>query len=116
MFELEALLLGIEPITALAVGVGAVLLAPVVDTVGNWVKEDEKLNGVGESVSQSAREATKSALIWGMDVIEGIQSTFADAQESFNDLVAEAKDEHRATRAKAQEQPTPPRAVEIVSE
>ena len=29
MFELEALLLGLEPVTALTIGVGALLIAPV---------------------------------------------------------------------------------------
>ena len=32
--EFEALLLGLEPLTALAVGIGAFALAPVVNTLG----------------------------------------------------------------------------------
>ncbi len=115
MFELEALLLGIEPMTALAAGVGAVLLAPLVDVISDLVKDDEKVKDAGESVSNSAREATKDVMVWGLDVVENIQSSFAEAQESFNDLLAEAKEEHRATRTKSQEDLEPPKSIHIES-
>ena len=110
--EFEALLLGIEPLTALVVGVGAVLIAPVVDAAGKAVGQDPKLV---ESLSDSAKEATKTALIWGIEAIENAQTVFAEVEESFRDLVADAKAEHLAKKASA-ESAVEPHEVEIVSE
>ena len=61
--EFEALLLGLEPMTALAIGVGAVVLAPVVNAVGQTVKADPKAI---DSLSESAREAAKECLGLGI--------------------------------------------------
>jgi len=109
--EFEALLLGIEPLTALAIGIGAVLLAPVADVAVKAVGQDPKLV---ESFSESAKEATKAALVWGMEAMENAQSVFAEAEESFRDMVADAKAEHLAKKPAVD--PIEPREVEIVSE
>lgn len=108
--NLEALLLGLEPVTALAVGLGAVILVPVVNAVGSAMGvEPEKL---GESLSESAREATKNGLIWGLEALENAQTTYAQAEESFRDLVADAMTEHKIKKS---QKPVEPHEIEIVS-
>lgn len=108
---MEALLFGLEPLTALAIGVGAVMLAPVVDGVGKAIGQDPKM---GEAVSESARENTKKALVWGFEAFENVQSVFAEAEESFRDLLADAKTEYNGK--KSAKERVEPREVEIVSE
>jgi hypothetical protein len=109
--ELEALLLGIEPLTALAVGVGAVVLAPVVGALNAAAGPDSK---AGESIAESARDLAKNGLVWGFDAVEQAQTIFAQAEESFRDLVSDAKVEHAAK--KSQPETPAPHNVEIVSE
>ncbi len=108
--EFEALLLGIEPLTALAVGVGAVVMVPVVDAVGKAMGQEN----LAAPLVDSAKENTKKAIVWGLDVFESAQSAFAEAEESFRDLVADAKAEHATQKAAADR--VEPREVEIVSE
>jgi hypothetical protein len=113
MFELEALLLGIEPLTAVAVGAGAILLAPLADVVGDTFKEDERIANLGESITTSARQATKDAMVWGLDVFEGIQSGFAEAEESFNDLLAEARETREVKRSAQNDDVIEPRPIDV---
>jgi hypothetical protein len=113
MFELEALLLGIEPLTAVAVGAGAILLAPLADVVGDTFKEDERIANLGESITTSARQATKDAMVWGLDVFEGIQSGFAEAEESFNDLLAEARETREVKRSAQSDDVIEPQSIDI---
>ena len=103
MIELEALLLGLEPITALAIGVGALVIAPVVGTVGTFT---DKGSPVGDSISKSAHSVAKGGLIWAFDIFENTQNFFAEAAESFQDLVAEAKADIANTK-RASENNTP---------
>lgn len=107
--EFEALLLGLEPLTALAIGVGALALAPVVTTVGKAMGHEN----LGEPLAESAKEHTKKAMVWGLDALENVQSSFAEAEESFRDLVADAQAERTAKKAHNSAEP---REVEIVSE
>ena len=58
----EALLLGLEPVTALAVGIGAVVLAPVVTAVGSAMGNSH----LSESLSETTRELTKKGLVLGL--------------------------------------------------
>ncbi len=108
--EFEALLLGLEPLAALAIGIGALALAPVVTTVGKAMGHDN----LGEPLAESAKEHTKKAMVWSLDAVENIQSSFAEAEESFRDLVADAQAER--TAKKAQTNYAEPREVEIVTE
>ncbi|PMB51012.1 DUF5132 domain-containing protein [Fischerella thermalis CCMEE 5205] len=87
--ELEALLLGLEPMTAAVIGVGALVLVPVVSALDS---------ATGHNVSESARNAAKTGLIWTFEAIDKAQSTFAEASESFKDLVAEAKAERSSSK------------------
>ncbi|SRR5579883_250639 len=105
-------LLGLEPLTALAVGIGAVVLAPVVNIVGKAVGQDP--NQMGEAVSDSARKLAKDALVQGFEVMENLQTFYAEAEESFRDLVSDAKVEHMAKKAKPESVES--REVKIVSE
>lgn len=107
--EFEALFLGLEPLAALAVGIGALALAPVVAIVGKVMGHDK----LGEPLAESAKEHTKKAMVWGLDTIENVQSTFAEAEESFRDLVADAQAERVAKKVTNYAEP---REVEIVSE
>jgi hypothetical protein len=105
-------LIGLEPLTALAVGVGAVILAPVVNLVGKAVEQDP--NQSGEAVSDFARKWTKDALVQGFEIVENVQTFYAQAEESFKDLVSDAKVEHVAKKVKPES--VEPREVKIVSE
>jgi hypothetical protein len=103
------LLFGIEPLTALVVAAGAVVLAPVVNVLGNTFAN----SNLSESISQSARNATKDALVFGIEVIENTQNAIAQAQESFQDIVAEAKSEYASKKAAEKVEP---REITIVNE
>lgn len=96
MFELEALLLGLEPITAAVIGVGALVLVPIVGALDS---------ATGNNVSDSARTAAKTGLVWTFDALDKAQSSFAEASESFKDLVAEAKAERTTSRNGTSEAP-----------
>lgn len=111
--EFEALFLGLEPVTALAVGVGAIVLAPFVGIVTKAVKDQN----LSQSVSDSARDVTKNTLVWTFEVYENAQSAFTEAGESFRVLIDNAKDEHLAKKAAAENNGAniEPRNVEIVS-
>lgn len=108
--EFEALFLGLEPLTALAVGISAFALAPVVNTLGKAMGQEN----LGEPLVESAKEQTKKVMVWGFGAFENAQSTFAEAEESFRDLVADARAEH--IKNKAQKQSTEPHEIKIVSE
>lgn len=109
MLELEALLLGLEPLTALAVGVGALIITPVIGVVGSAIGS----NSSGENpISDSFRSVAKTGLVWTMDAAEKVQTFAAETGESFQDLMAEAQTERRNEKAKA-EQTTSFRPVEV---
>ncbi len=126
METLEAILFGIEPVTALVVGVGAILLVPIVNAIGSAITQGEQegsfataadqatqaVNAAGDSVQGLAKEA----LVWGLEVIEGVQTTLAEANESFQDFVAEARTEYEAKKAehRATEAVTQPQEIEII--
>jgi hypothetical protein len=116
MLELEALILSIEPVAALAVGVGAVLLAPLADALGETAKNDDRLNNLGNSLADSARETSKNVMVWGIEMMEGAQSAFAEVQESFNDLVAEAQAEHQVKKQQPHQNSEAPRPIDITAE
>lgn len=111
--EFEALLLGLEPLTALAIGVSAIVAVPVVNAVSDALGKDTKLT---DSLSESAKELTKKALVFGMETIGSAQGAFAEAEESFRDLVADAKAEQLARKANETAVSQEPRQVEIASE
>jgi hypothetical protein len=89
MLELEALLFGIEPVTAAVVGIGALVLAPVIGAIDS---------ATGQNLSEGTRNAAKTALVWGIQAFEKAQSSAAEAGESFQDLFAEAKAEAISTK------------------
>ncbi len=102
-------LLAIEPLTALVVAAGVVIIAPLVSVLG-------KDSNLVESVSQSARDFTKNALAVGMEATENAQTAIAQAQESFQDIVAEAKAEQLAKKSAENAEKVEPHEVTIVSE
>lgn len=95
--EWEALFLGLEPVTALAVGVGVLALAPL---VGMAAKSE---------LADSARETAKKGLVMVFEAVDKAQSAVAEVGESFQDLVAEAK----AERAASQNGSAPPQEVTL---
>ena len=128
MEALESLLFGIEPLTALAVGIGAILLAPVIGAFSSREdQQDEESDAEStenpvtqtfNSASDTAKDFAKDAIVFGMDIIENIQTTLAEASESFQDFVAEAREEFETQKAERQadDDTTKPRTVEIVSD
>lgn len=125
MEVLESLLFGIEPATALVIGVGALLLSPVVGAVESAVThpgQEASAESGGNSVSQSSysaadtpRDFAKNAVVWGIGIVEGVQSSLAEVSESVQDLIAEAKAEYEAKKAEqpAPEASKPPRSIDI---
>ncbi|MFH7030011.1 MAG: DUF5132 domain-containing protein [Heteroscytonema crispum UTEX LB 1556] len=89
MFELEALLLGLEPMTAAVIGVGALVIAPVLGAVDA---------ATGHNISESARSTAKTGLVWAFQAFDKAQSAAAEAGESFQDLIAEAKADMRSSK------------------
>jgi hypothetical protein len=120
---IESLLFEIEPLTALAIGVGAILLGPLVGAVGATASKTAENsaapsdNSVGQAidaVGETARGIAKGAVVWSLGIAEGVQTSLAEVNESWQDLVAEAKAEHEAKK-----QPATlihPRQVEIGKE
>jgi hypothetical protein len=102
MFELEALFLGLEPVTALAVGAGALILVPVVSAVDSMT---------GSNMSESTRSVAKDGLVWAFEVFDKAQHAVAEASESVQDLIAEAKAEMTDSRNGSDEKA--PREVTI---
>ncbi len=102
------LIVGIESLAVLAVGVGAAILVPVVYVVSSATQDPQ----IGECLSESAREMAKDSLVWGLDTFDYIQTIFAEAGESFLDLVADAKTEHTSQKTQAAEL----RKIEIIPE
>jgi hypothetical protein len=126
MEALETILFGIEPVTALVVGVGALLLAPVIGSVGSAIAHSDQgssaeagTNPVTEAVnsaSESLYGLAKNAVAWGLGVAEGAQATVAEANQSFQDLVAEARAEYENRQAEAPttQEAASPKEVEII--
>jgi NaMN:DMB phosphoribosyltransferase len=100
--EWEALLLGLEPVAALTVGIAALVLAPVIGTVAH-----PEFN---KSLGESGRNLAKNSVKLGLETYDSFQSSFAEATESWNALVAEAKAERETSRNAKQ----PPAHLEIV--
>jgi hypothetical protein len=88
--DFEALFLGIEPIVALTLGAAAIAIGTGVSLVGN--------TEVGKTITHSGRDLTKNGIKWGIDAVDKLQGTVAEAGESWNDLVAEAQSELKASR------------------
>lgn len=105
MFELEALLLGLEPVTALTIGVGALVLGPVIGAVNSMT---------GNSISDGARSAAKSGIGLAMEAFDKTQHFVAETGESFQDLIAEAKADRSKGKNGAADHS--PREVSIVSQ
>ena len=131
MEALESLLFGIEPLTALAVGVGAILLPPAIGAIASNFNQEEEAgtessdqsteNPVSQafgSAGDAARGFAKDAIVWGFDVVENVQTAFAEASESFQDFMAESKAEHETKKADRQtaDAGVQPRTVDIAGE
>lgn len=101
--ELQALLLGLEPMTALVIGVGALVLAPAIATVGTLTAN----SNTGDSIAESGRSVAKAGLVFGLDVLDKTQTFLAETAESFQDLLAEAKTDQAIAKAKAAENSFP---------
>jgi len=91
--ELEVLLAGLEPVTALAVGLGAFILTPIVSSVGASLGKGKDAN-LNESLTEGVREVTVQGIVWGFEVIDNAQTIFSEAEESFRDMLADAKTKH----------------------
>lgn len=102
--ELEALLLGLEPLTAAGIGLGALALAPVVGAVGSVMGSDSP---VGSSLTESSRSLAKTGVVWALDAYDKTQSFFAETSESLQDLVAEAKTDMKNSKSKTEQSPIP---------
>ncbi len=82
--ELEALLFGLEPVVAATIGLGALVLAPVIGAIDN---------ATNNQLSESTRSAAKSGLVFAFQAYDQVQASAAQVGESLQDLIAEAKAE-----------------------
>lgn len=92
--EWEALLLGLEPLTAAAVGVGVAAAAPIVAAIDS---------ATGSKFSESTRAVAKQGMVAAFQAFDTMQSAIAEAQESVSDLMAEAKLDLQQAKQKAAE-------------
>lgn len=92
--EWEALLLGLEPLTAAAIGVGVAVAAPVVAAIDS---------ATGSKLSESSRAIAKQGIVVALEAFDNAKSAIAEAQESMNDLMAEAKNDLQQAKEKAAE-------------
>jgi len=99
--EFEALLLGVEPAIALGAGLAALALAPVLGALGN--------TEASKTLSESGRNLTKDGIKWGIETFDKVQGAVAEAGETLNDIVAEARTEARTPKNSS----TPPQPKEV---
>lgn len=104
--EWEALLLGLEPLTAAAIGVGVAVAAPIVAAIDS---------STGSKLSESGRAIAKQGMVFALQSFDNMQSAIAEAQESVNDLMAEAKQDFNQAREQAPQEgiQTQPHEVKI---
>ncbi len=88
--DFEALFLGIEPVVAFSLGAAALAIGSAVTLFGN--------TEAGKTITESGRDMTKSGIKWGIDTFEKVQGGIAEANESWNDLVAEAQSEIKISK------------------
>lgn len=90
-------------VSALAFGAGAVMGA-----AGTIFGKDSEAD-------HAVRDAMKQGLTWSMEVFDQAQGAIAEASESFNDLMAEARLEANKAKQAAATQATaqPPSEVQI---
>jgi hypothetical protein len=89
-------------VSALAFGAGAVMGA-----AGTVLGKD------GDDADDPVRTAMKQGLAWSMEAMDNAQGAIAEASESFNDLMAEARMEANQSKRPASETSQPPNQVEI---
>jgi hypothetical protein len=96
--ELEFLLLGLEPIVALTVGAGAIVvgggalaLSPAFGTV---LGKPE----LAKELQESGRSMVKTGIVLSMDAYDKVQSVWTETSSSVSQLVEEAKAEAKHAR------------------
>jgi hypothetical protein len=104
--EWEALLLGLEPLTAAAIGVGVAAIAPIVAAIDS---------ATGSKLAESSRSIAKGGMVAVLQAFDEMQAAVAEAQESVQDLVAEAKNDLKQAQQKSDENggATQPQELEI---
>jgi hypothetical protein len=89
-------------VSALAFGAGAIMGA-----AGTVLGKDEN------DADDPVRTAMKQGLAWSMEAMDNAQGAIAEASESFNDLMAEARFEANKSKQTAATTSQPPNQVEI---
>jgi hypothetical protein len=113
--EFEALLFGVEPVTALALGVAAVILTPVLKEIGSAIGSAMKSSELGKSVSESAKDIAKESLVLGMGAIDNLQFAYSQGQETVRDVVVDATLEYTVNQAVSKIVEEPQKAKKITS-
>lgn len=113
--EFEALLFGVEPVTALAVGVAAVILTPIIKELGSTIGSVIKSSELGKSVSESAKDVAKESLVLSMGAIDNLQFAYSQGQETIRDVVVDATLEYTVNQAVSKVVEEPQKAKKITS-
>lgn len=90
----------------LLLGAGVVALAVAAPIIGSLVNPE-----LGQTIADSSRNLLKEGIKLSLEATEKVQSSVAEASESWNDLVAEAKAEKASTN-----NARPVQSIEIASE
>ncbi len=105
--EWQALLLGLEPVTAALVGVGVPVAAPVVAVIDS---------ATGSKLSESTRSLAKQGMMLAFESFDQVQCAVAEAQETVQDLIAEARTEltqAKQNAAESKDNPVTPQEIEL---
>ena len=134
----QALSTILQPAIAIAIGVGALATVPLIGASGSSEEESDTVADPGNNtpleqnppqfqfqwdanfITDPARSLVKNSLVWFFDILDQTQGFFAEATESIQDLVSEAKLEQQniaKTRGESgnvgNKDGTPPSEIEI---
>ncbi len=96
--ELDFLLLGLEPLVALGVGAGAIVVGggalALSPALGQVLGKPE----LAKDLQESGRSLVKTGISLSMDAYDKVQTVWQETSTSVSQLVAEAKEEAKNAR------------------
>ncbi|MEN9216588.1 MAG: hypothetical protein Q6K90_04590 [Gloeomargarita sp. HHBFW_bins_162] len=96
--ELEFLLLGLEPLAAVTVGAGAIIVGggalALSPAFGQMLGKPE----LAKELQESGRSMVKTGIILSMDAYEKVQTALTETSTKVSQLVEEAKTEAKNAR------------------
>jgi hypothetical protein len=130
----QALSTILQPAVAIAIGIGALATVPLIGASGSSEEESDTVADLPSDqnppqfqfqwdanfITDPARSLVKTSLVWFFDILDQTQGFFAEATESIQDLVSEAKlEQQNIAKARGEsgnvgnKDGTPPSEIEI---